>query len=129
MGFLDNEIEECLPAEFVGHGEGIGLVDPHQRGMDGEALVEAERERAVGDGGKRVELYEMIVAEPRLPIGVERDERSADARAPIQFDPVALAILETDGLHASKARQRPSQADGGVLPENSTRAASAMVTR
>jgi hypothetical protein len=45
MAVLDDEIKECFAPNLLGHGEGVGLVDPHQRGVDSHALVEAERQR------------------------------------------------------------------------------------
>ena len=45
MAVLDHEIKEGLAAQIFGQREGAGLVDPHQRRMQCEALVEAERER------------------------------------------------------------------------------------
>ena len=36
MGVLDHQIEQGCPADFLRHGEGAGLVDPHQRRMDDE---------------------------------------------------------------------------------------------
>ena len=36
--------------------------------------------------------------------------------ARVQFDAVALAVVEADGLDALEALERPGQADGGILP-------------
>src|ERR1039458_1966767 len=73
-------------------------------------------ERAVGDGGQRIELYYMVVAQPRLPFRAQRRQRSAQLRPNVELDRMALAVVEADGFHARESFQRPGQADGGILP-------------
>lgn len=58
----------------------------------------------------------MILAEPRLPFGFKRRHAFPQARPHIEFDHMALAIIEAHGLDAREALQRPGQRDGGVLP-------------
>ena len=59
---------------------------------------------------------QVVVAEPRFPAGVERGHAVADARAQIELDRVALAVIEADRLDPGEALKRPGEADGGVLP-------------
>ena len=59
MAILDDEIKKCFAPDLLGHGEGTGLIDPHQRRMDGHAFVEAERQRDL-DG------FDSVVATVRI---------------------------------------------------------------
>ena len=45
MAVLDDEIKQGFAADLLRHGKSVGFVDPHQRGVDGHALVETERQR------------------------------------------------------------------------------------
>src|SRR4249919_3401284 len=45
MAVFDQEIKKCLAADFDRQGKCLRLVDPHQRRMNGDTLIEAERER------------------------------------------------------------------------------------
>src|SRR5262249_28088382 len=42
MPVLDDEIKERLASDLLRHGERIGLIDPHERSMNGDAFVEAQ---------------------------------------------------------------------------------------
>src|SRR5215831_9440688 len=42
MGVFDNDVEEWLSRNGLGHGEGAGLVDPHQRRVYDDTLVETQ---------------------------------------------------------------------------------------
>ena len=86
------------------------------RPLSAVSIARVAGERGVGNGGERVELDQVVVAEPRPPVGIERRQVLADARAQFELDGMALAVVEADGLHAGEARQRPGQADGGILP-------------
>ena len=105
--------------ERAGEGKENQIAAGHESG--GQAAVGDfdggfAGERAVGNGGKRVELDRVVVAEPRPPVRLERGELVADARANAEFDLVALAVVEADGLYACETLKRPGEADGGVLP-------------
>src|SRR5262249_6347062 len=45
MALLDDEIKKCFSADLLGHGERVGLVDPHQGSMDGDTRVQTKRQR------------------------------------------------------------------------------------
>jgi hypothetical protein len=45
MAVLDNKIKKRLTANLRRHSKCISLVDPHKRGMDGDAFVEPEGQR------------------------------------------------------------------------------------
>src|SRR5450432_936616 len=45
VSVLDDELDERLAAEALGHGPGLGLVEPHQRRVDHHRGVEAEADR------------------------------------------------------------------------------------
>src|SRR5262249_49611385 len=45
MAVLNDEIKKCFAADLLRHGESVGFIHPHQRGVDGDALIEVERQR------------------------------------------------------------------------------------
>ena len=53
MGVLDDQVDERRAAQPPGHLPGAGLVDPHERRLDGEGRVHAKRQRP-GQGLERV---------------------------------------------------------------------------
>ena len=57
----------------------------------------------------------MILAQPRLPLRLERRQALADARTHRQLDRMALAVVEADGFRPRETCERPGQADGGIL--------------
>ena len=70
MAVLDDEIKKCLAADLLRHGESVGLVDPHQRGMDGDAFVETKRQR-------NLHSFDRIVAAVRIA-GIIRFAHAGD---------------------------------------------------
>ena len=57
----------------------------------------------------------MVFAEPLAPRSRELRQPLANARAHVELDGVALAIIEPDGLDPGKALQRPGEADRRIL--------------
>src|SRR5262249_62013845 len=45
MAVLNDEIKKCFAADLLRHGESVGFIHPHQRGVDGDVLIEAEGQR------------------------------------------------------------------------------------
>src|SRR5262249_52874724 len=72
-------------------------------------------ERGFGHRGKRVELDDVILAESIRPMRAQGRHALAQARPHIEFGPVALPIVEPDGLDAREAFERPGEADGRIL--------------
>ena len=106
----------------VGQRAGEGEEDEVAAGHEGgrQAVVahldrHVAGQRGVGDGGERIELHHMVVAEAAAPIGLESRDFVPNRPAHRKFDRMALAVVEADGLDPGKALQRPGQADGGIL--------------
>src|SRR5690606_6427678 len=49
------------------------------------------------------------------PAGPQRRHAAAQGGAAVQLGPMALAIVEAQGLHVAVLGQRPGQAGGGIL--------------
>ena len=73
--------------------------------------VDAESHRA--EHGK---IDQMVIAEPRDPIGKLVLQPRDDFPAAFEFHPVPLGVIEADRFDCWKARQRPGQAGRGILP-------------
>ena len=58
----------------------------------------------------------MVGAEPARPGGEARTEAIEDRRPHVEFDPVALAIIEAQGFDMGEPLQRPGEAGRGILP-------------
>lgn len=54
----------------------------------------------------------MVLAEARPPIRIEGRHLLANAGTNAELDGMALAIVETDRLHAREPLQRPRETDG-----------------
>ena len=114
----------CVGAAPVGERAGEGEEDQvaarHEGGRQavvGHLDRHVAGERGLGDGGERVELDHMVLAEPLRPVADAAPAScSRIARPHRQLDRVALAVVEADGLDPRKALERPGQADGGILP-------------
>ena len=57
----------------------------------------------------------MILAEPLRPSRPKRNDALAHALPRLKLDPVALAVVEADGLDAAEALERPGETDGRIL--------------
>jgi alkanesulfonate monooxygenase SsuD/methylene tetrahydromethanopterin reductase-like flavin-dependent oxidoreductase (luciferase family) len=73
------------------------------------------RERRVGQLTELAHRHRVIVAEPSCPTREEFPQRREYPRSDLQFDRVALAIVESDGLNPRVALQCPGEAGRRVL--------------
>ena len=64
---------------------------------------------------RRAQRQQMILAQPCRPCGKAVCSARQQARPRRQFGGMALAIIEADRFDMIEARQRPGEADGGIL--------------
>jgi hypothetical protein len=69
-------------------------------------------EGRVADLPQDGEVQQVIVPEPLAPSRRKPGEPSAKVRPAVQLDPVALAVVEADGLDPLEPLQRPGEAGG-----------------
>ena len=69
-----------------------------------------------GNRSECIQPYKMILTKPGFPFRFDGDDFGADLRAHVEFDTVALAVIETDRFDAHEAVKRPGEANGGILP-------------
>ena len=72
-------------------------------------------QRRVGQPAQLAHRDQVVVTEPRCPKREEFAQRSEYPRSHLQFDRVALAVVEADGLNPFIARQCPGEAGRRVL--------------
>ena len=106
----------------VGQGGGVGQEDQIAPGHEsgGQAsLVDLDRplggERGVADGAESADIEHLVLAQARAPNREIARPWPPHRQPRLQLDRVPLAVVEADGLHPLVARQRPGQADRGVL--------------
>ena len=184
MAVLDDEIDQRPPAQRLCETPGLGLVEPHQRGVQHEAVLHAEverdlqrldrvvaaigiagivrlahpayyvaqaapvgergregqeddvaaghegvgqargpepdcripRQRRLGDLSQCVEGQGVVLAEPERPGRVDAQQAVPQDGAAVEFDPVALAVIEAQRLDVIEPVQRPGEAGGRILP-------------
>src|SRR4029079_7129803 len=61
------------------------------------------REGGLGDGGKRVEAYHMILAKAAGPCRTQERDKPAHTLACLEFGTMALIVVETDGFDVGKS--------------------------
>src|SRR5690242_16065227 len=90
------------------------------KGVRQPARLEADRavagQRRVADPPEHAEIDEVIDAEPFIPLGKVAAQAPLDRLPAIEFNPMALAVIESDRLHARKSGERPGQAGRRILP-------------
>jgi hypothetical protein len=79
------------------------------------SMATRARERGVGDGGKRAEVKEVILAQPLRPRRVESTHALTHARACLELGAMALVVIEAHGLDADETLERPRQAYRRIL--------------
>src|SRR6516165_5992161 len=106
-------------AERAGEGEEDEIAAGHERRRQ-PALADRDgnlaRERGVGDGGKRAELNEVILAEPCRPRRREGLDALAHAPPRLELGAMALLVVEAHRLDANETLERPGQAYRRILP-------------
>ena len=73
------------------------------------------RQRRLGHGRQRRDRQRVALAEPCGPIGTQALDAVEQPVAAGELDGMALAVFETQRLHARKAAERPGEAGGGIL--------------
>ena len=183
VGVVDDDVDQRLAAQVLGHLPGLGLVYPHQRRGDAQAALQPQvqrdlqglhgviaavgiareigfadtgddhlqaapigeragerQEQQVASGHERVgqavglhgeghvvgqgraadllqhvERQQVVFAQARRPLRELAANLGQHVLARIEFDMVALAVVETQGFDAFITRERVGQAGGGVL--------------
>ena len=109
VGVLDDELDQRLAAELLGHRPGLGLVEPHQRRVDHHGGVHAEAERDL-ERLERVVAAVGIGREVGLAHAADEHRQAApvgDGRGEGEEEEVAAgdeAVGEAAGAHLVLAR-------------------------
>ena len=79
--------------------------------------MDLARVSAVSETAPRArEVQHMVRAELFGPFGLQPGQSVAQNSALVEFDAVALAVIEAERLDALVTLQSPGQACGGILP-------------
>jgi hypothetical protein len=120
LAHAGNEMLDAAPVgDRAGKGKENEIASRHEGGrqaVGGHFDLRVAGKRGLGNLAERVEIDDVILAEPLLPFRIECRELVADARPHRHLDAMTLTVFETDRLDARKACQRPCQRDGGILP-------------
>src|ERR1700720_2686724 len=106
-------------ADRGGEGEEQQVAAGHER-IRQAALLKGDRrvtgQRRVADLAEDAEIDDVVVAELAAPVRECAAQARDYRRAALDFDPVALAVIETDRRDRGKAFQCPGEAGCRILP-------------
>lgn len=114
-----DDVSDAAPVgQSCGKGQEHQIAAGHKRigqAVGAHRNRDVAGQRRLGHRGQCRDRQRMAFAEFGGPIGTQALDAVEQARAAVELDGVALAVVEAQRLHARKAVQRPGKAGGGIL--------------